>query len=135
MVANCDSAVARAAGWSRSVIWLAILAFLALLAVIGCATGAYWGPTILGLAFLLPALVLLPGHQSPLGVLLGLLCLAASIVELSAAHEYWTRRNTAAGPSRGWRVLATLVGLVGSAFLVFMVYGLLVFFAWLSSIS
>lgn len=116
-------------------VWLAIIAFLALLAVIGCATGAYWAPTILGLAFLLPAVVLLVGHTPPLGVLLGLLYLLASIVELSAAHEYWTRRNMEAGPSRSWRVIATLVGLAGSAFLVIMVYGLLVFFAWLSSIS
>lgn len=115
-------------------VWLAIIALLALLAVIGCAAGAYWAPTILGLAFLLPALVLLPGH-TPLSVLLGLLYLVASIVELSAAHEYWTRRNTEAGPSRSWRVIATLVGIAGSAFLVIMVYGLLVFFAWLSSIS
>ena len=115
-------------------IWLALIAFLALIVLIGCAIGSFWGPAILGLAFLLPALVLLLGHSAQ-GVLLGFLYLVASIVELSAANEYWARRNTVAGPSRGWRTLATLVGLAGSAFLVFMVYGLLVFFAWLRSIS
>ncbi len=115
-------------------IWLAIIAFVALIALIGCATGAFWGPGILGLAFLLPALVLLLSHSAQ-GFLLGLLCLVASIVELSAANVYWTRRNTVAGPSRGWRALATLVGLAGSAFLVLIAYALLVFFAWLRSIS
>ena len=115
-------------------IWLALIAFLALIVLIGCATGSFWGPAILGLAFLLPALVLLLG-RSEQGVLLGLLYLVASLVELSAAYEYWTRRNTGAGPSRGWRALATLVGLAGSAFFVFMVYVVFVFFAWLRSIS
>ena len=115
-------------------IWLAIFAFFALLAVIGCAIGAFWGPSILGLAFLLPALVLLLGSSAQ-GAWLGLLFLVGSIIELSAAHEYWTRRKSAAGPSRGWRAFATLVGVAGSALLLFFAYALLVFMAWLKSIS
>ncbi len=115
-------------------IWLALIAFLALMVLIGCATGSFWGPSILGLAFLLPGLVLVLGRSTQ-GVLLGLLYVVASIVELSAANEYWKRRNTVAGPSLGWRALATLVGLAGSALLVFMVYVVFAFVAWLRSIS
>jgi hypothetical protein len=129
-----DDAVARAAGWSRLMIWLAIIAILALIPLIWCAVGTFWGPGIFGLVFLLPALVLLLGHSTQ-GVALGLVCLVASIVELSAAHEYWTLRNSVAGPSRGWRALATLVGLAGSVFLLLMAYALFVFLAWLRSIS
>jgi len=114
--------------------WLAIIAIFALVALVGCAVGEFWGPTILGLGFLLPALGLLLIRSSQ-GAALGLLCLLASAVELRAANEYWTRRNTVGGPSRGWRALATLVGLAGSAFIVVMVYALLVFVAWLASIS
>lgn len=115
-------------------IWLAIIAILALIPLVWCAIGTFWGPGILGLVFMFPALVLMLGHTAQ-GVAVGLLCLVASIVELSAAYEYWTLRNTVAGPSRGWRVLATLVGFAGCAFLLLMAYALFVFFAWLRSIS
>ena len=115
-------------------IWLAIIACFALLAVIGCAAGTFWGPGILGLAFLFPALVLLTAENTQAAVL-GLLSLVASIVELGAAYEYWKRRNTVAGPSRNWRVLATLVGLAGSALLVFTVYAIIVLLAWIASLS
>jgi uncharacterized membrane protein len=113
---------------------LAIIALVALIPLTGCATGAYWGPGILGVAFLLPALMLFMGRSTG-GAVLGLLCLVAAIVELSAANEYWSRRNTAAGPSRAWRALAIVVGLAGSALLVLIVYALLVFLAWLTMIS
>ena len=113
---------------------LAIIALLALIPLTGCATGAFWGPGIFAVTFVLPALVLLMGRSTG-GAVFGLLCLVAAIVELSASNEYWKRRNTVAGPSRGWRALAILVGLAGSALLVFMVYALLVFLAWLTMIS
>jgi hypothetical protein len=116
------------------VIYLAIIAFLAFLALIGCAIGTFWGPGILGLAFLFPALMLLAAENTQ-ATLLGLLSLGASIVELGAAYEYWKRRHTVAGPSRSWRVLATLVGLAGSALLVFTVYAMIVLLAWIASLS
>ena len=116
--------------------WLAVIAFLTvlvLLALIGCAIGAFWGPGILGLAFLFPALVLLTAENTQAAVL-GLLSLVASIVELGAAYEYWKQRNSAAGPSRSWRVIATLVGLAGSVLLVFTVYAMIVLLAWIASL-
>ena len=116
--------------------WLAIIAFIALLALfalIGCAIGSFWGPGILGLAFLFPALGLLTGGNTQ-GTVLGLLSLVASIVELGAAYEYWKQRNSAAGPSRSWRVIATLVGLAGSVLLVFTVYAMIVLLAWIASL-
>lgn len=116
------------------IFWLAVVAFVALLALIGCVVGRFWGPGILGLVFLFPALVLLTAENTQ-AAMLGLLSLVASIVELGAAYEYWRRRKTAAGPSRGWRVLATLVGLGGSALLVFTVYAIIVLLAWIASLS
>jgi hypothetical protein len=99
---------------------LVVLTLVTILVLLAMALGQVWAPLLTGFTFLgIAALFLLSGYASPWPQL-GVLYLGGSLGELVVADEYWAQRGVRGGPSAGWRLAATLIGLAGCVLFVVM---------------
>ena len=113
---------------------LVVIVLIAGGAVIATAAGQPWGPLLLGLGFLAWGALCLLGGTRGLLPLIGGAYIGGGMVELAAASEYWARRAPGLRLSIGWRMTATLVGTAGTAVFAVLIYAILVFIAWMSSL-
>lgn len=107
-----------------------------IVAVVASWKGEVLGPLLLALGFgVLGAFVLL-NSRGGIDQVAGVLLVAACLAEFGATAAYLRAGGTPQGPSEGWRMGATLVGAVGVVgFWLLVVYALIVFMAWIGSLS
>ena len=113
---------------------LLAVAAIALLAAIVAGSGNVVGPAIFAVGFAIWGLLCIFSGGNVALFLIGFLYVGLAGVELAAARRFWDTRGAQVGPPTRWRVTAALVGLAGSTGILVVLWAIMAFLAWISSL-